>query len=233
MVGARSGIHVFGSRLEAVQGMGRRLILHIREITRHRICRIALAGGDEYEFFYKYLANSRLSDILWSRLEIFFSEEYCEPLDGRRSLQQLAMDSLLEGVDIEDEMIHEMGGAADVESAGQAYASRIGSKPLDIVLVNSHSDCLSPPANDSSPAPPSLQTRVDQEGHKLWCLSPAVVNRASLVLVLATGEDSAGMMANLLRRDGSTEPERGLNQTAGELHWFLDNEAASRLLPRR
>lgn len=229
---ARSGVHIFESRLEATQGMGRRLILHIREITRSRICRIALAGGEEYEFFYKYLANSRPADILWSRLEVFFSEEYCDTSDNLLSVYQLAVDSMLDSVDIDADRIHKMGGGANVESAGAAYASHIGSRPFDIVLLNMGREYPAQDGDVANLAPGPLQIQVAKDGRRLWHLSPAVINEASLVLILAAGEGSSGRLVELLRRNGSAEPEHWLNPTTGELHWFMDKQAASRLLPR-
>lgn len=228
----RTGIHVYENRIETVQGLCQRLIPAIREIAHTRDCRIAVPGGASHRFLYQYLASSRVADIQWSRLQLFFSEESCGPADAGDSSYAQVKEDLLDRVPIRQEHVHRIRRELSPDMAALAYETRLGDAPLDIVLVRVHTKGLVPALALAQTDDAEQQRNVapwHSEPGPCVSLTQHAVDNARLVLAMTFGQDKAAGVAGLLRPPPGAPPTA--LQPGGEMHWYLDRAAAAPLLP--
>src|SRR2546426_1645937 len=95
-------------------------------VTRGRFT-LALSGGSTPKRLYSLLGSEPYrSQINWSQVEIFWSDERCVPPDSEESNYRMAQEVLLSHIPIPADQIHRMPGErADREAAAQAYAQEI------------------------------------------------------------------------------------------------------------
>jgi len=172
-----------------------------------------------------------MADIPWDRLEIFFGDERAVPPADPGSNYGMAKASLLDRVPIPPERVHRM--RAEAESRAEAAREYAGMLPetLDLVLLgigtDGHTASLFPGADalylDNLMAP----AIAPYAPYGRLTLTPEVLRGAHRLVVLATGEDKAGPVAQALT--GPWNPAECPAQLARRGTWLLDAAAASEL----
>ncbi len=209
---------------------------------------IALSGGTTPEILYRALASPAFADRFdWSRTIFFFSDERCVPPNDPRSNYALADKTLFTPLNIPPSQIYRMAGeSSDPQAAASEYEQqlRLATKTLpsvlpslDLILLglgeDGHTASLfpgSPILQDDRRAIAATQSPKDPP-HRLT-MTLAAINRASVVLFLATGSGKAEVVRAIL--DPKTEAERQfpaslVKPEEGRLIWFLDQAAAAKL----
>jgi 6-phosphogluconolactonase len=208
---------------------------------------VALAGGSTPRALYERLASPPYREaVTWRNVEWFWGDERAVGPDDPQSNYRLAREALLAQVDVDPLRVHRLRGeATPLTVAAEEYErelSRVfavapaGPPPsVDLVLLgmgdDGHTASLFPDtaalderrrwvaANDV----PQLRTQ------RLTMTYP-LLNAASLVVFLVTGEAKAEMLREVLQ--GPYDPRRLPGQAvqpAGRTIWFIDRTAASRL----
>ncbi|HTK80329.1 MAG TPA: 6-phosphogluconolactonase [Rhizomicrobium sp.] len=204
--------------------------------------RIALAGGNTPRALYRELASGPFRDrIDWHRIELFWGDERYVPQDDIRSNYRMVRETLLAHVPVPVEHVHPIMPRSDIESAARKYEEALkgiyGAETLspqrqifDLVLLgvgnDGHTASLFP--GDSA-----LEERtrwvsaVPHETEPRITLTYPAIQSSRAVAFLVTGVEKSEAVRRALEGDLILPAARV--QSEGDIIWFLDRAAASRL----
>ena len=188
---------------------------------------IALSGGSTARRCYERLADDAGTQIDWWKVDVYWGDERCVPLEDEDSNYRLAREALLDRV-----------GAANAtypmrcEEGPDPYQLRIGELgKFDLVHLglgpDGHTASLFPdsPALDADPGRLVVMNEDPSGRNKLsrMTLTFAGIARARLVLVTVSGEEKREALASV-RRDDAACP--GTHIRADRVVWLVDPAAA-------
>ena len=204
---------------------------------------VALAGGSTPRRLYELLTESELD---WSRVHVFFSDERCVPPDDSASNYRMVREALLDVAPIPADNVHRMRGELDPEAAASAYEDElrrffgpeaVAAPAFDLVLLGVGSD-----GHTASlfPGTPALEERerwvvanpVAALDTVRLTLTLPVLDAARAVLFLVAGESKQHAVAQVFaeRADlvavATPLPASRVQPAAGRLLWLLDRAAA-------
>ena len=209
-------------------------------ISDHNHFSLGLSGGSVAKIVSKGLRDRK--DLDWSKVHIFYCDERHVPYSSEDSTHGFIQKELL--TQVSPAAVHSINHSLSVAEAAQDYVTKIRSlypgdslPRFDLLLLgmgpDGHTCSLFPGhpglletervvihITDSPKPPPSRIT-----------LTIPVLNSARCVAVISTGASKADAVK------GSLEPASGVEPlpvgrarpTNGELHWFMDDAAASKL----
>ena len=204
---------------------------------------VALSGGSTPRSLFERLVSADfIGQVDWQHVHIYFGDERCVPPNHPDSNFRMAHEALLSHVAIPATQIHRM--KAELPNAHEAAAeyqqvltaqlprSPAGTPRFDLVLLG-----LGPDGHIASlfPDTPILQERqrltaavyVDQL--QAWRISVTfpMINNASNILLMATGETKAEPLRRVFANDTHTPllPVQMI-QPQGRMEWYLDESAA-------
>jgi len=209
---------------------------------------LALSGGSTPKALYELLTTDAYRGrVAWENVEWFFGDERSVGPDDPESNYRMAREAILTKLNVPAERVHRIQGEHERPAEAAAdYAKQLaavfgvsasGPPPsIDLVLLgmgnDGHTASLFPFA-----AALQEKTRwvvandVPQLNTRRYTLTAPVINAAACVLFLITGVGKAKVLNEVLA--GEHEPERLPSQLirpiAGELLWYVDRAAASRL----
>lgn len=241
----RPDIHIFADR----RALATALSLHVAQAAqassdaRARFC-VALSGGSLLDMLAPALVVPSLRErIDWSTWHVFWVDERWVPHSSPDSNFGLARRLLFNRVGIPEQHIHAVDDSNSPDETARAYEAEIertlvvetGALPrFDMVLLglgeDGHTASLFPghPALRESrrwvvpvfnaPKPPPVRLTM----------TLPVINAACQVVFVAAGSGKAGVVAELLRPSAGRPnlPAQMVKPTDGELHWFVDQNAA-------
>jgi 6-phosphogluconolactonase len=203
----------------------------------------ALSGGSTPRRLYSFLGSSPYGEnINWKMVHLFWVDERCVSPSHGDSNYKLVADELLFKVAIREENIHRIHGEEKPELAAEQYEEELrrffapSRDPVfDLVVLGAGAD-----GHTASLFPGSalLQERAravvpvyrEKPGINRVSLTLPVLNRAAHVLFLVSGTEKADMVYEILANENRKQYPAGLVQpTDGELFWFIDKAAASKL----
>jgi len=204
---------------------------------------VALAGGDTPRRLYECLAAGASVD--WSHAELFYGDERAVGPEHPDSNHRMVREALLDPAGIDPRRVHRIEAeradlaavARDYEAAlGVVFGSAPGGPPpqLDLVLLglgaDGHTASLFPYSSALKERERwVVANEIPGVGRRITVTFP-LIERARRVLVLVSGTSKAAALAEVL--EGPHDPERVPAQcirAAGEVLWFVDAAAASRL----
>lgn len=235
-------IHAFETKAELVQS----LAAFIREVESTSIQErgrftIALAGGSTPKALYDFLATA--TDYQWGKWHVFFGDERTVPPEDSDSNYHMAKNTLLSKVPIPDGQVYRMKGELDPEAAADAYERRLNddfgnevAPRFDLILLgmgdDGHTASLFP---HTAAIHESEKWVIAHEVEKLdtWriTLTPPVINNAHHVVFMVTGEQKSERLNEVLNGEFQPDnlPSQIIKPVAGQLLWYIDEAAASRL----
>ncbi len=214
-------------------------------ITSHRRFTIALSGGSTPKKLYALLAEEPYrSQIDWSVVDIFWSDERCVPPSDSESNYLMAQQVLLSKIPIPANQIHRMpADQTDRDAASYAYTlemqQTIGSESVpsfDLIQLG-----MGPEGHTASlfPGQPSLHEQqrlvmpvtVPKPPPPRLTFTPRLLNAASHVLFLVTGAEKQDAVKAVLEGEFQPDeyPAQIVKPTKGEVTWMLDTSAAGKL----
>jgi 6-phosphogluconolactonase len=203
---------------------------------------IGLTGGTIADVLHRRLAElSPDSNVDWSRVHVWWGDErfVAADSDDRNALQ--ARRALLDHVDVDPALVHEMPStddARDAEAGAAAYSATVrasGDDELDVLMLG-----IGPDGHCASlfPHHPALHVEDQVATYVLDSPKPPperitltfeALNRSKAVWFLATGEGKADAVAAALSPGEVRDtPARGVRGSA-ETIFFVDEAAAARL----
>ena len=190
---------------------------------------IALSGGETARRSYERLADDAGNQIDWWKVDVYWGDERCVPLDSPESNYRLVREALLERL-----------GAVNAnypmrcDEGPDPYQLRLGSLGfLDVVHLglgpDGHTASLFPgsPAIDADPGRLVVMNR-DPSGnnpHERMTFTFAGIERARLVLFTVSGAEKSEALARVVA--GEDLPAGRVQ--AEQVLWIVDPAAASKL----
>ncbi len=241
-------LQIFADTQTLVQAAAQLLIqFGQRAIAERGRFLVALSGGSTPKALYATLTSPEIVHGLdWSKVRFFFGDERCVAPEHPDSNFGLAQSLLFTPLQIPSSSIHRMRGEDPPESAATRYETtlrNLAASPdaqwpgLDLVLLgmgeDGHTASLFPgtPAVTESTrwvvpgyAPQGTRSRIT--------MTLGVINHASVILFLVTGQNKATVVQRILEKragDPSPYPAALVQSEHGRLLWYLDGAAASAL----
>lgn len=206
---------------------------------------IALAGASTPGGLYQALATVHYDRFPWSALEVFWGDERFVPPDDPASNQRMAREFLLRHGQVPPPQIHPFPTALpDAWAAAAAYETELrrmfpGDWPrFDLILLGLGDDGHTASLFPGTTALAETQRWVTvgeapREPRTRLTLTLPVLNHAARVWFLVSGASKR----EALRRARSGKeplaacPAAGVQPTAGELVWWVDEAAVGDSLP--
>ncbi len=193
---------------------------------------LALSGGSTARACYERLADEAERQIDWWKVDVYWGDERCVPLDDPDSNYRLAREALLDRV-----------GAANAtypmrcEEGADPYQLRVGELGrFDVVHLglgpDGHTASLFPGSAALNADPGRLVVLNDDplghNPHRRMTLTYAGIARARLVLVTVAGEAKREALARVMA--GDDVPAAAVR--AEQVIWLADPAAAGDLIER-
>jgi 6-phosphogluconolactonase len=222
-----------------VEGAASDLVQRLaRHVAASGSCRLAFAGGTTPRPVYERVAREhRAASVDWTRLELFWGDERCVPPDHPASNFRLVDEALLRHVPVPPAQVHRIEGERPQAEAARDYERLLGEQPLDVVLLglghDGHVASLFPGRPEAGETRARVVAAMGPEApRERVSLSLRTINEARAVYFWVAGAAKAEAVARVfdeVQRGAPTLPAAAVRPSAGELHWFLDADAAGRL----
>jgi len=206
------------------------------------VFRIALSGGGTPRLLYQELASPEYRDrIEWRRVELFWGDERFVPHTDERSNYRMVRETLLAHAPVLIDHIHPVLTEDDPESAAQRYEATLksmyGADALDpsrplfqLVLLglgeDGHTASLFPGGIVLKERSRWVAAVGNRDEPRITLTYPAIQS-SHAVAFLVVGEEKAEIVRRVQEGDQSLPATRV--RSDGEIVWFLDHAAASRL----
>lgn len=205
---------------------------------------VAISGGSSPKKIFNYWTENYSHVQLWHQILFFWVDERCVlPTDDESNFgeaQRLFFDHL----NISKGNIHRIRGEENCLTAVQMYTDEMkryvpivnGLPQFDLVVLGMGAD-----GHTASifPGNEALLTDTDwcavakhpQSGQKRITLTGSVICNAKNILVLATGQDKAPIIKEVIEQTGNwmQYPISRIAPRKGKMCWLLDDQAASSL----
>lgn len=233
-------IHIAHNAAQLVEDLAEALARDAREAIHQRgVWVFAISGGSTPKALYQRLGSPDwIGRFDWERVVLLFGDDRAVGPDDENSNFKMAREAL--GDAVAARLVRIEGEESDPDIAATRYEKRIreAGERVDCNLLG-----LGPDGHTASLFPHSPQ--LDETGRRVVAtpvstLQPFVrrvtmtfseINSARKVYFLVTGEDKAARVQEIVNgpRDVHNVPATGVEPTDGELVWFLDAGAASKL----
>jgi 6-phosphogluconolactonase len=205
---------------------------------------LALAGGETPKNLFKKLASKDFKEkINWKKIQIFWGDERFVPFKDERNNAKVAYDILIDHIDIPASQVHVMRTDIEPVFAAKEYEKILHhffdntNKSFDLVLLgmgdDGHTLSLfphSPLINEESENWVNAVYNETQQMYRIT-LMPVIVNRASNIVFMVDGKKKSIVLKKVIEgKYTPTEvPAQIIKPANSELHWFLDESAATEL----
>ncbi|HEX5555004.1 MAG TPA: 6-phosphogluconolactonase [Chitinophagaceae bacterium] len=204
---------------------------------------LVLSGGSTPKELYTLLAADPYRDgIDWGKIHVFWGDERYVPFGDERNNGKMAYDALLKKVPIPPGQIHYMDTGVPPEQSASQYEKILHryfdsrQETFDLVLLgmgdDGHTLSLFPgtPVIHEQKAWVKAPYVEKQHMHRITLTAP-VVNKASTVVFLVAGGKKADTLKQVTQGPPRPDlyPSQVIRPANGNLHWFIDEAAASLL----
>jgi 6-phosphogluconolactonase len=206
---------------------------------------IALSGGNTPKELHKLLAASPFKEqIDWSKLHVFWGDERDVPFTDDRNNAKMAFDTLLNFVPVPKSQIYIMRTDISPDQSAQEYEKILRkyfdendqSQSFDLILLgmgdDGHTLSLFPGTSIIHEEKKWVMSFfLQSQNMNRISLTRPIANRAAAIAFLTTGKNKAIALQEVLEGNYNPDlyPAQVINPTNGELHWFVDQAAASLL----
>jgi 6-phosphogluconolactonase len=219
--------------------------LYQKEVKRKGFFTAVLSGGSTPEVLFRVLAAEFRNNVTWDRVHFFWGDERCVPPESPESNFNAADKILFSKIDLPAGNIHRIKGELDPGEAARAYEGELigffGAKAgwetpsFDLVFLGIGEDGHTLSLFPGSKALDERQrlvveNYVEKLGAWRVTMTLRLVNNASSVVFMVSGEKKASVLREVL--DGGIEryPAQMIRPVKGELYLFADRPSAGRLL---
>ncbi len=217
-----------------------RKVIHDSTAARG-ICTVALSGGETPRRLYYLLGDEPFrTQIDWSGVQIFFSDERMVPPDSAQSNYKMVKEELLSRIPIPADNVHRILGEIDPAEAAKRYEAELkqtfanASPRFDFILLGiggeGHTASLFP-GTDALDIQDRLAAAVFVRKLNTWrvTLTLLVINNSRQVAFLVSGKEKAPIVRKVL---STAVPQQDVPASLvcpryGNLIWMLDADAAS------
>lgn len=233
-------VHIYKNIDELAEELAKHILLLITETLQHQpLFTIALSGGSTPKSLYKLLAQQPFaSQIDWEKIIVFWGDERFVPFDSEENNAKMAYDELLSHVPIPAENVNRIdtipspaGAAEDYENMLRSYFKN--QQTLDLTLLgmgdDGHTLSIFPGEDYDDTKWVNALYSVSKKQWRIT-LTPGFVSRSAEIIFMVSGKGKAAVLKKILNSDGSrTFPAQFIKPISGNLHWFIDEDAAGLL----
>lgn len=200
---------------------------------------VSLSGGSTPILLYKQLLAA---DLDWNRVSFYFGDERNVPPDEDASNFRGANQELFRPLRIREDRIYRWRTELETpEEVAQDYQERLedigpGLPRFDLILLgmgsDGHTASLFPDTEALDETERfTVANRVPQLGSWRFTLTFPVINNARNVMFLVAGADKSETLSRVLTSEPKPDglPAQRVNPIKGDLNWFIDQAAASKL----
>jgi 6-phosphogluconolactonase len=223
------------------------LELAARKVAAGGVFTAALSGGSTPQRFYQLLATPEFSlPVRWPHIHLFQVDERCVPPDSPQSNYKMIREAVLDHIPLPASNFHRMPAEQpNPESASSQYAtdlrqtvqdSQAGWPRLDLVYLGMGEDGHTASLFPGTSALKEITRAVCPnwvEKLSMWriTLTRPVLNAAARVIFMVSGGEKAGMLRQVFEdvQVPPRFPAQLVQPGNGELAWYVDKAAASRL----
>jgi 6-phosphogluconolactonase len=218
-----------------------------KAVADHGSFTFALSGGNTPKALYKAFAQAPLKyEMPWKKTYFFFGDERCVPRTSSESNYAMVKETMFTPVPVRSENIFGLVDPdVDPKKSAGDYEAKIrkhfdlepGELPrFDLILLglgdDGHTASLFP---DSDALKETERLCVENFVKKLdtnrITMTLPVINNAKNVVFLVSGNGKAEVVSHILgdKKEEVSYPAQLVKPTRGNLKWYLDRDAASRL----
>lgn len=206
---------------------------------------VVLSGGSSPLGLFDRIADKFADKINWERIHLWWGDERCVSPENNASNFFHSKEHLISKVSIPEENIHRIRGEEDPEEEAERYSNEImeninyrGEDPVfDIVILGIGED-----GHTASIFPDQLELFEEEKicaasqhplsGQNRITLTGRVLNNASIVCFLVTGDKKAQRIAEIMNDDEAAKllPAYYISPKNGKLIWFIDEAAGAKIM---
>ena len=236
-------VKIFATPKKVYKAIAKEILQLTQNYTQPRFD-IALSGGNSPKGLFKKLSKKYADSIPWSRIHLWWGDERCVSPDDEESNYKMTYDYLLSRISIPKENIHRIKGEENPEKEAKRYSNEIneqlnhrGENPVfDLIILGLGDD-----GHTASIFPDQIELFEDEKicavaqhpisGQNRITLTGRVLNNASRIFFLITGENKSMPISEIMNDSKAAKllPAYYISPKNGELIWFLDEPAASKI----
>jgi 6-phosphogluconolactonase len=237
-------IHIFPDAAEMAKALAAEMANEINNAASSgRKLSVALSGGSTPKLLFSDLADFYSGTIEWNNVQFFWGDERCVPPNDPESNYGVARKLLFEKIPIPEQNIKRIIGENDPLEEALRYASVIknnldsnnGWPVFDLMILgmgeDGHTASIFPGREDMFSSdeicmvathPVTRQKRITITGN--------VINNSKKLIFVVSGKNKAGILSVIMEGNNSATYPAGLvKPVSGNLHWYIDREAAERI----
>jgi len=239
----KKNIRIFQSVKELAAYSMEWMSLKMKEATKDKFFTVALSGGTTPKQLFEYLAMHGQGTVDWTKILFFWSDERCVAPDNADSNYHMAKFCLLDKLEIPEEHIFRIHGEAEPIEEAKRYSLileenvplRNGLPCFDLILLglgeDGHTASIFPGNTHLFESARYCESvKHPQTGQQRVTLTGSVINNADNVVFLVTGSGKAEIVSRVLNTAKNDYPASLVSPVHGRIKWFLDQNAASRLI---
>lgn len=240
---AKTEVKIFAKPKKVFKAVANEILQITQESNQTRF-NIALPGGNTPKKLFAMLGEKYKESIPWERIHFWWGDERCVPPEDDASNFKLANDYLFAHIDVPEENIHRIKGENIPEEEAIRYTHEIeenlnyrGENPVfDLVILGLGED-----GHTASIFPDQIELFEEEHicatskhpltGQDRITLTGRVLNNASRIFFLVIGENKAQRVSEIMNDDEAAKllPAYYISPKNGELTWFLDDAAATKI----
>ena len=236
-------LNIFDTADEVLEALAEHFVKIANEsISANGKFSIALSGGSSPKKLYELISSSYHNYVEWDKVFFFFGDERNVPHTDKDSNYLMVKKALFDPLNISSRQIFPVDTSIDPKDAAAKYEEEIveffdeNELSFDLVLLglgdNSHTASLfphTPVLHDRIPGVKEVFIE-EQQVYRITLNAP-LINEAKNIAFLVYGEGKAIAVHHILEDEENIEeyPAQLIEPIVGEIAWFLDTAAASKL----
>ena len=219
-------------------------ILHLTQNSRQPLFHVALSGGSTPKGLFEMLSKEYSESIPWNRIHFWWGDERCVSPTSEESNYKMTVDNLFSKISISNENIHRIKGENIPEEEAIRYSDEIntqlnhrGDNPVfDLLILGIGDD-----GHTASIFPDELELFENEKicavtqhpitGQNRITITGRVLNNGTRIFFLVTGKNKSTRISEIMNDIEAAKllPAYYISPKNGELIWFLDEAAASKI----
>jgi len=237
-------IHIFDTINTLFESLADFVVSKSKEaIAREGRFSFVLSGGSSPKRLYELLTSEKFKkQIEWTKVDFFFGDERYVPATDSQSNFLMAKKTLFDPLKISESQIYAIHTKLSPDASASSYQNDIQSyfkdksKSFDFILLglgdNVHTASLFPYSSILHEQNAFVKAVfVEEVKMDRITLTAPIINKSKTIAFLVYGAAKAEAIKHVLLDTPDIEkyPAQLIRPESGELHWFLDQEAANYL----
>ena len=239
-------LNVFKTDSEVLESLAEYFAKTAKEaIEKNDRFSVALSGGSSPKKLHELLVKEYRDKIEWDKVFFFFGDERDVPLTDSQSNYLMAKQTLFDPLAIDPSHVYAVQTNLGADEAAKDYTLHLigffdgHNACFDLIILglgdNSHTASLFPHTSVLTDESASVQALyIDEVKMNRITFTAPLINNAHHIAFLVYGEGKAEAVKHILEdaEDIPNYPAQLIKPTTGDLQWFMDEPAASKLEKR-